>query len=132
MNGFISKYSHSILHRNGWWYRKEITNNINHDNHHWPYNSSNFKPNPRRKTFYDKLKALNLNFWLVYMCKACSTIMNGEMVRNLGFKLNLQGKNIECLALKIINIEIMACYPMKPPCFCILNFLYKIILFEHL
>ena len=74
------------------------------------------------KTFYDKLKPLNLNFWLVYICKACSTIMNGEMVRTLGFKLNLQGKNIECLALKIINIEIMACYPMKPPCFCILNF----------
>lgn len=59
------------------------------------------------------------------MFKACSTIMNGEMVRNLGFKLNLQGKNIECLALKIIKIEIMACYPMKPPCFCILNNTYN-------
>ena len=44
----------------------------------------------------------------------------------------LQGKNLECFALKIINKEIIACYPMKPPCFCILNFLYKIILFEHL
>lgn len=44
---------------------KEIINNINHDNHHWPYNSSNFKPNPHRKTFYDKLKPLNLNFWFV-------------------------------------------------------------------
>ena len=51
------------------------------------------------------------------MCKACSTIMNGEMVRNLGFKLNLQGKNIECFALKIINKEIMACSLMKTSLF---------------
>lgn len=78
---------------------REIINNINHDNHHWPYNSSNFKLNPHCKTFYDKLKPLNLNFWLVYMCKACSTIMNGEMVRNLGFKLNLQGKKLILNAL---------------------------------
>ena len=60
------------------------------------------------------------------MYKACSTIMNGEMVRNLlshlldqkylGFQ-TLQGKNLECVALKIINKEIMACYLMKTSLF---------------